>query len=117
MKNLFLQLHIILLIYFGFNATLAQMVKVEIEEITIKSHLVIKGIVSNKWSEFEEDGKSIITFIEFSVSETIKGSSKQIVSIVIPGGVVGDVGMGVSHTPQFYLGEKQFLPLLIISQI
>ncbi|OGC45701.1 hypothetical protein A2V49_01775 [candidate division WWE3 bacterium RBG_19FT_COMBO_34_6] len=108
MKTLYTRLNVILilLLSFSFEINFAQMLKVEMEEISVNSHSIIKGIVSKKWSEYEESGKGIITIIEFNVLETIKGVSSRVERVVIPGGIVGDIGRVVSHTPQFYLGEE-----------
>lgn len=83
----------------------SQMVKVPLEQLSISSRMIIKGTVSRKWSAYETEGKNIVTFITFKVSVTIKGEAKDTVTVVIPGGVVGIVGMGVSHTPKFRVGE------------
>ena len=108
MKTLDTKVYLLFLILFQFGLfnIQAQMIKVELEEVAINSYSIIKGVVINQWSEYEEDGKKIITVTEFQVLESIKGDIKQTEHIVIPGGIVGDVGMGVSHTPQFNIGEE-----------
>ena len=80
MKTLYTRLNVILilLLSFSFEINFAQMLKVEMEEISVNSHSIIKGIVSKKWSEYEESGKGIITIIEFNVLETIKGVSSRV---------------------------------------
>lgn len=105
------QLSLIVLIFISFNFFIveAQMLKVEMEEISVNSHLIIKGIVSKKWSEYDTNGKDIITIVEFNVIETIKGTSSEKQRVVVPGGIIGDVGMMVSHTPQFDLGEESIV--------
>lgn len=82
-----------------------QMIKVPLEQISVKSTMIIRGTVLRKWSEFEPGGKNIITFVTYKVTETIKGDSRDTVTIVIPGGIVGNIGMAVSHTPRFKVGE------------
>ncbi len=105
------QLSLIVLIFISFNFFIveAQMLKVEMEEISVNSPLIIKGIVSKKWSEYDTNGKDIITIVEFNVIETIKGTSSEKQRVVVPGGIIGDVGMMVSHTPQFDLGEESIV--------
>ena len=104
--NKHVSLVILIFLSLSFSVVQAQMVKVEMEEISVNSHSIIKGVVSKKWSEYDTNGKDIITIVEFNISETIKGPSSEIQRVVIPGGVVGNVGMMVSHTPKFHLGEQ-----------
>ncbi len=96
---------VLIIFLLSYSIIQAQMRKVEIEEISNSSHLIIRGIVSNKSAEFEENGRDIITIIEFNVKETIKGNSLKTERVIIPGGVIDNIGMMVSHTPQFHLGE------------
>lgn len=107
MKNSYFTIpSIILWVILFYSSSYSQMLKVELEETSFNSHSIFRGIVSNKWSEFEENGRDIITIIEFNVIETIKGLAQTTEQVIIPGGVVGDMGMMVSHTPQFYLSEE-----------
>jgi len=83
-----------------------QVLKIELEELTRTSHSIIKGNVTNIFSSFDENGKDINTIIEFSVIENIKGSNSTSEQVIIPGGIVGNVGVLVTHTPKFYIGEE-----------
>jgi hypothetical protein len=85
---------------------LGQMIKVPLEQLSKSSHTIIKGTVLNKRSEFESEGDYIITYITFNISETLKGVSKDTITVVIPGGVIGNLGMSVSQTPKFQIGEE-----------
>jgi hypothetical protein len=83
----------------------SQMVKVPLEQLSISSPTIIRGTVLRKWSDYEADGKYIVTFITFRVSEKVKGEPKDTVTVVVPGGAVGNLGLEVSHTPKFRIGE------------
>ncbi|MFI5405939.1 MAG: matrixin family metalloprotease, partial [Nitrososphaerales archaeon] len=91
---------------FCYSSIVGQLIKLEIEQISIKSHTIIKGLVLGKRTVFEEDQKSIVTIVNFKVIETIKGVPKITEQVIIPGGVVNNLGIFVSHTPQFYIGEE-----------
>lgn len=88
------------------NSISAQMIKIPIEEITLKSSKIIKGVVINKYSEFEDNSEYILTVININVRESIKGQVNQVESLVIPGGVVGNLGMEVSGAPKFELNDE-----------
>ncbi|MCF8354462.1 MAG: hypothetical protein K9H48_08415 [Melioribacteraceae bacterium] len=107
MKTRILQkFSLVFLVFYISSSSYSQMLKVELEEISTNSHSIIRGIVSNKWSEFEENGRDIITIIEFNAIETIKGTTRSSEQVIIPGGAVGEIEMMVSHTPHFYLGQE-----------
>lgn len=108
MKTIFPQFGLTILIFLSFNISFirAQIIKEELEEIVIESNSIIKGVVTDIYSEYEGNSRNIITFIKFDVIETIKGSISETQMVVIPGGLIGDRGVMVSHTPKFYSGEE-----------
>lgn len=88
----------------------ALMVKVGVEHLTIRSHTIIRGEVTNVWADFaDRNTKEIVTYISVKVGEVGKGVSSSVVTLVIPGGGVGNLGLWVEDTPYFVVGEQVVL--------
>jgi hypothetical protein len=100
------QILFIMIFFFSLECMFGQVLKIELEELTRTSHSIIKGKVTNIFSSFDENGKDINTIVEFSVMKNIKGSNNISEQVIIPGGIVGNVGIVVTHTPKFYIGEE-----------
>lgn len=82
------------------------MLKQELPELTKDSDAVVRGKVTRVESHWTADHRRIVTEIDVAVAETLKGAPGEKVTIVQPGGVVGDIGQRVDGMAQFKEGEE-----------
>ncbi|MEW6364867.1 MAG: hypothetical protein AB1714_09535 [Acidobacteriota bacterium] len=89
----------------------ALMRKVSIEEVTAHSSQIVLGTVIEKHAEWTPT-RSIVTTVKVQVEERIMGSSgESYVTISVPGGEVGEIGLMVSDMPQFEIGQRALIYL------
>ncbi len=84
----------------------------ELPEMTRSSDAIVVGKVLSTQSRLENGGRAILTEITFEVQEAWKGSFREsirTISILQPGGVVGDIEMHVHGLPKFQVGEEAVL--------
>ncbi len=80
------------------------------EYLTQAAGLVIRGRVTGLESRWSDDRRSILTRVRVSVHEVYKGTAPaKDLTVEIPGGEVGGIGMRVSDTPGLRLGEEVIL--------
>ena len=81
------------------------------EQLVGNSSDVIRGKVVSQESQWDESHSIIYTVVSIEVNDVVSGSLAKsgIVSVVIPGGQVGDTGMSVEHAPEFATGEEVVL--------
>lgn len=73
--------------------------RMEVSELSKEADVVVRGKVSSVQSRWANN--RIVTDITIDVAETYKGAPGKTVTIVQPGGVVGDIGMAVHGMPEF----------------
>ncbi len=98
--------------FFGTQGT-ALMVERNIEELTYEADSILIGEVKSMESRWNEDRTLIYTYVTISARDYVKklpniGESEEI-TVKIPGGEVGDIGLRVSDMPDFREGEQVFL--------
>ncbi len=81
------------------------MLREEVPELTRSSDAVVRGKVVRTESRWSSDRMRIYTEIELEVSESLKGAPAKRITLVQPGGVVGDIGQTVSGLASFSPGE------------
>jgi len=76
------------------------------EEMIVKARGIVKGKVVSVTSAFDDEHKSIYTYITLKVDQVLKGeiTSRRIV-LREPGGQVGEQGSLVFGVPRFTVGE------------
>lgn len=67
---------------------------------------VVRARVRGAWSAWASDERRIFTWTELEVLETWTGAVEDAVVVRTLGGVVGEIGMKVSGTPQFSPGAE-----------
>lgn len=67
---------------------------------------IVVGKVISQRSEWDPARKWILTYSTFQVEKTLKGMPAQQVTIVTPGGTVGEVTQEVVGVPQFEKGDE-----------
>lgn len=85
------------------------LLKADVATLTRGSSAVVVGKVVGSSSRFTEDKARIITDTEIAVTQTIKGEVPARVTVMQPGGEVGDVGQKVAGTARFSDGEEVVL--------
>lgn len=78
----------------------------DVAALTKGSSLVVRAKVKSVASRWTKDGGRIMTDAVLEVSETWKGTPTTQVTVMQPGGVVGDVGQLVHGTVTFTAGEE-----------
>jgi hypothetical protein len=74
------------------------------------SDIVVVGKVGSMVSEWNSDKSAIFTRVTIDVAETVRGTlSGRTVTVVVPGGEIGDDGEWYSHTPRFTAQEEVVL--------
>jgi hypothetical protein len=84
-------------------------VPVSVEDLARGSDAVVRGRVERVTARWTEDGKSIFTYVDVRPSNVWRGSTPTLVTVAVPGGVVGDFGQRVGGAPTFSEGEEVVL--------
>jgi hypothetical protein len=87
----------------------ATVVPLSLEQMESLSSEVIVGTVEDTRASWDRDHRIIETRVRIRVERRLKGPGAAVVHVVVPGGVVGDVGMSVPGTPVFRAGERVLL--------
>ncbi|MFT3708714.1 MAG: hypothetical protein QM817_13770 [Archangium sp.] len=91
---------------FASAAFATTLLALDVQGLTKNSHAVVRGTVKSVSSRWTKDGGRIMTDAVIEVSETWKGAAVKQVTVMQPGGEVGDVGQLVHGTVKFKAGEE-----------
>ncbi len=97
------------LLVFASPALATTMVALDVPTLTLKAEVIVRGTVRSSSAHWSGDNRRIFTQIEIDVSESLKGEPLKTLSVVQPGGVVGDVGQRVSGVASYEEGEEVVL--------
>jgi hypothetical protein len=75
-----------------------------VEELARTSDAVVRGQVERQRSAWM--GKRIYTEVEVRTADVWRGSAPAVVKVLVPGGVVGEIGQHVGGAPSFAAGEE-----------
>jgi hypothetical protein len=70
---------------------------------------IVHGRVVKQEARYDDDKKFILTYTTFEVEKALKGGTPNLVTVVTPGGRVGDVQMTTIGVPQFREGSENVL--------
>lgn len=103
---IFVSFSIFLLMLMGvrFQQAYAVSVKVTDEFLEEQATDIIKGKVVSLESKWTAEG--IVTNVGIKVDKSIKGKHGNRITLEVLGGVVGEIGLFVSESPQFSMGEE-----------
>lgn len=73
------------------------------------AHAIILGRVISQETKYDEQKRFILTYTTFAVEDTIKGGTPQQVTVVTPGGRIGDVRQTTIGVPVFEEGRENVL--------
>jgi hypothetical protein len=81
------------------------------EEMTDRAEVIFVGTVIRSRSEWREVGnqRAIFTMVEFAKLETLKGDSRDTITLQFLGGSVGDATLEVGGVPKFRVGDRELL--------
>ncbi|MFL5319368.1 MAG: hypothetical protein ACJ790_06905 [Myxococcaceae bacterium] len=82
------------------------MLKQQLPELSAAADVVVRAKVTSVQSRWTDDHRRIVTDIQLEVLEAMKGSPAGTVTVVQPGGVVGDIGQRVDGVAEFKEGEE-----------
>ena len=95
----------------------ALVIKKSVEELTYEADSILIGEVKSIESRWNKERTLIYTYVTIFVRKYTKAlpGMKEVreITIKVPGGEVGDIGLKVSDTPEFREGEEVFLFLRI----
>lgn len=86
------------------QATISRAVKFD-EKVADAASIVVGRIVSQQ-SSWDAGRQRILTYSKIAVEKTLKGSPAQEVTIVTPGGTVGDIAQDYVGVPRFHTGDE-----------
>ena len=85
------------------------MVPLSIEQITDISNIVVRGTVTETWTEPDPETKTIWTYAQVEVQDVLKGNPQTRVIIVEqPGGEFGEKRTTVEGVARFSIGEEGY---------
>lgn len=94
---------------FGATAGATTMLAVDVPMLARGADAIVRGSVTRMDSHWTGDHLRIVTDVEIDVGEAMKGQVPSRVTVVQPGGVVGDIGQTVSGLASFKVGEEVVL--------
>jgi hypothetical protein len=86
------------------EATIARAVKFD-EKVEQAAAIVVGRVVSQQ-SSWDAGKQRILTYSKIRVEKTLKGLPSQEITIVTPGGTVGDIAQDYVGVPRFNTGEE-----------
>lgn len=91
------------------SASATVVLAMSMEEMTVRSPVVVRGTVHRVDPQWTEGRAGIWTYTEIVVKEVVKGGPRGTVLVKQPGGVIGDFGQRVSGAASFAAGEDVVL--------
>ncbi|MDD5094245.1 MAG: IPT/TIG domain-containing protein [Dehalococcoidia bacterium] len=103
-----LSLGIAIALVLGFGGDVSALrLSMSLDELADGADSIVVGTVASSSSHWNTDHTSIYTEVVISVEDTLKGpAGKNTMTIIVPGGKVGDSWQWVEDTPVFEAGEK-----------
>ncbi len=94
----------------------AAMIEQTVAQLAGGSTDIVGGQVLSVISEWNETETFIFTRVNIRVDETHKGALPvpATITVIVPGGEVGEIGLGVEHAPQFEVGQEVIVFLRLL---
>ena len=84
----------------------AAMRKISIADLVKKADTIVLGTVTQQASAWDARYTAIYTDVTVEVEQVLTGPPGKVVTLRVPGGVVGSMGMGTSNDATFRVGER-----------
>lgn len=94
---------------FSLGAHATTVLALDVPALTRGSAIVVRGTVQSSTARWTQDKARIITDTVIAVNDTWKGTAKSSVTVMQPGGEIGDFGQVVHGTVKFTAGEEVVL--------
>lgn len=91
------------------SASATTMVREDVPSLARSSDAIVRGKVVRTESRWTSDRMRIITLVEVEVEESLKGAPSRRITLVQPGGQVGDIAQKVSGLASLEQGEPVVL--------
>lgn len=99
-----------IIIFLHSTVTSALMEGLSIKNLVKESDVIIQGVVENVDAMWSYDNKNIYTSATIHVEQVIRGTRlRKKITVEYLGGEIGDIGMGISDSPQLFEGEEVIL--------
>ncbi len=86
------------------QATISRAVKFD-EKVDRAASIIVGRVVSQE-SSWDANRQRILTYSKIAVEKTLKGSPAREITIVTPGGTVGDIAQDYVGVPRFHTGDE-----------
>jgi hypothetical protein len=90
----------------AFESVATSVVEESIEELSRRSHIVVRGIVGQSQAAWDASQRRIWTWTELKVLDSIKGAPVATILVKQPGGEIGGIGQKVAGVALFSTGEE-----------
>ena len=80
---------------------------VQFDEKVEKAQSIIVGRIVSQESSWDANRQRILTYSKFRIEKTLKGEPAQEITIVTPGGTVGDIAQDYVSVPRFNPGDER----------
>ena len=101
-------MHTFLLLWMSPEAQATTMVPLTVEQMVDLSSTVVRGTVTQVWTETDSDTKSVWTYAQIRVEKTFKGQADPVLVLEQPGGVWGTSETIVEGVARFSEGEEGY---------
>ncbi len=107
MRRVALFLAVVLGSFFAGRAGLAVIIPQTVNQLADNSTHILRAKVESKAAHWNETHNYIFTYVTLQVKEQYKGklTLPSMITVVVPGGAVGDTGLTVEHAASFSVGE------------
>jgi hypothetical protein len=103
---------LMLLLALGVAGSLnAMMVQLSPTDLSVQARVIVTGTVTGVTSQWDNSHSTIYSDVTISVERFDKGIADRVLTVRVPGGEVGDIGMAVEDVPTFVTGQKVSLYL------
>lgn len=105
-----LLLAVLAVAYIGGAANAAVVLQTTADLIGNSSDIISAQVISTE-GEWNDEHTFIFTRVDLKVSKQYKGTlePESTITVMAPGGAVGEIGLKVEHAPQFEVGEEVIL--------
>ena len=97
------------ILLFPYHLKATSLLSMSVEELSQKADLIVQGTVVDTKAELAADQSAIHTTVLISVQDQWKGKSTSSVTLVQPGGSLGEIVEEVPGLPSFMPSEKVIL--------
>jgi hypothetical protein len=99
-------LAVVILLLGAVGSLSALMVRLSPEQLKAASDVIVTGTVTSTASQWDETHSAIYTAVTVATERFDKGHAASLITVRVPGGEVGDIGLRVSDMPSFSPSDR-----------